>query len=258
MKQIRFGDTVPPPVRRLRRRLRAARRWSVMTGLTGGATAVLLPYQGIGAVDAIWAALFGGSAVLAALRWVDYRHAVRELSQESSRFGPQGTSALAAEAQTIAGELATKLRGARTAVQYRRTTIAESYRRLETAAATWQQLAPRLAEPTRGETAPEVEAADVALRELAEQVRGVEKAMSLSPDRRAGLADTHRLMVTRFGDGVCGYEDLVSAAAMVVAEQAALDGATGVPDPVMSRLREAAERLAGLADGIVEMRRMHT
>src|SRR5689334_22683333 len=56
------------------RRLRAsARRWTVLAGTLGGASAVLVPYAGLGAGDAAWAAAAGGSAALAVWRWLDFR-----------------------------------------------------------------------------------------------------------------------------------------------------------------------------------------
>jgi len=51
-------------LRRLRRLRNSARRWTVLAGLFGGASAVLVPYQGLGWPDAVWTALCGGSAAL--------------------------------------------------------------------------------------------------------------------------------------------------------------------------------------------------
>src|SRR5215468_12265845 len=59
--------------RQLRRLRGSARRWSVLAGTLAGATAVLVPYQGLSWPDAIWAALTGGSAVVTFWRWSDLR-----------------------------------------------------------------------------------------------------------------------------------------------------------------------------------------
>src|SRR5688572_21784104 len=60
-------------LRTVRRRQRAARRWSVIGGGLTGAAAILAPYAGLGLPDAFWAAGAGMSAVLAVWRWRDYR-----------------------------------------------------------------------------------------------------------------------------------------------------------------------------------------
>src|SRR2546429_75837 len=59
--------------RQVRRLRRSARRWSVLAGTLGGASAILVPYHGLGAPDAIWAALTGGTAALTYWRWNDLR-----------------------------------------------------------------------------------------------------------------------------------------------------------------------------------------
>src|SRR5438309_9615866 len=64
--------------KQLKRLRRSARRWSVLAGTFAGATAVLVPYRGLGWPDAVWAALTGGSAALTFWRWSD----LRELSAQ--------------------------------------------------------------------------------------------------------------------------------------------------------------------------------
>jgi hypothetical protein len=59
--------------RQVRRLRAAARRWSVLAGTLVGTAAVLTPYEGLSVGDAGWAAAAGGSVVLAAWRWADYR-----------------------------------------------------------------------------------------------------------------------------------------------------------------------------------------
>lgn len=249
---------VSPSLKKLRRRLRAARRWSVMAGLFGGTAAVLLPYQGLGPLDAIWAGLFGGSAVLAAFRWVDYRQLSKALPGDHAQLAVHGTAALALEAHTIANELAGKVRSKRRAVQFRDSAAAPAHRRLESASAALSQLAPQLTGPAR-EAMDDVRESQHTLQDLADRIRSVEKSMSLaSPDRRAGLAESHTRMVNRLESGVTAFEEMVGATATVVAEQAALDGVVGVQDATLLRLRESTTRLHGLAEGIGQMRQFHT
>src|SRR2546423_6875644 len=59
--------------RQVRRLRRSARRWSVLAGTFAGASAVPVPYHGLGWPDAIWTALTGGTAALTFWRWSDLR-----------------------------------------------------------------------------------------------------------------------------------------------------------------------------------------
>src|SRR2546430_16567003 len=72
--------------RKLRKLRRSARRWSVFAGTFAGATAVLVPYGGLGWPDAIWAALTGGTAALTFWRWSD----LRELTAQPAPPPPPG------------------------------------------------------------------------------------------------------------------------------------------------------------------------
>src|SRR4051812_37815908 len=60
-------------LKRLRKLHRSARGWSVRAGLLTGATAVLVPYSGLGLADAFWAAAAGGSIAITWWRWVALR-----------------------------------------------------------------------------------------------------------------------------------------------------------------------------------------
>lgn len=253
-----FGSGVPQSVKRLRRRLRSARRWSVMTGLFGGAAGVLVPLGGLSAWDAIWTALFGGSAMLATFRWSDYRKLAKALPAENEQLAVYGTAALSAEVQSITGAIAGKVKRGRQAVQYRNSAASHGWQRLEAAALAFDEIAPRLAGPA-ADTLVDVRESQRALRDLAEQIRGVEKSLDITPpERRGTLTQTHGMMVERFETGVAAYEDLVGAAAQVVAEQGALDGIVSGEDPTMTRLTEATTKLSGLAEGFGEMRQFHT
>ena len=68
-----MADQRTKHLRRLRRLLRSARRWSVIGGGLSGATAILAPYAGLGVPDAAWAAGAGASVALAVWRWRDFR-----------------------------------------------------------------------------------------------------------------------------------------------------------------------------------------
>jgi hypothetical protein len=252
------GGGVPQPLKRLRRRLRAARRWSVWAGLFGGAAAVLVPYQGLGPLDAIWAGLFGGSALLATFRWIDYRKMSAALPQESNQLALHGTAALSLEAQTVAGELARRVRSKRESVQFRRSAANPAFSRLVAATRAFDDLAPRLSGPA-ADILPDVRGAAGALRELAEQVRGLERSIAVAPaDRQGSLGSSHRALVERLESGVEDYEDMVGAAAQVVAEQSALNSVTHPGgDLTRQRLAEATEQLRGFAEAVGEMRDFH-
>lgn len=253
-----FNSGVPQSVKRLRKRLRSARRWSVMTGLSAGAAGVLVPLGGLSAWDAIWTAVFGGSAMLATFRWVDYRRLAKAMPSEDEQLAVYGTAALSAEAQNIAGAIAGKMKRSRQAVQYRNSAASHGWQRLQAAALAFDQVAPRLAGPAT-DTLVDVRESQRALRDLADQIRSVEKSIDITPpERRGSLTHSHGLMVERFESGVAAYEDLVGAAAQVVAEQGALDGVVSGHDPTMTRLAEATAKLSGLAEGIGQMREFHT
>lgn len=253
-----FGSGVPQSVKRLRRRLRSARRWTVMAGLFGGAAGVLVPVGGLSALDAIWTAAFGGSAVLAVFRWSDYRKLAKALPAESEQLAVYGTAALSAEAQTIAGAIAGKVKRGRQAVQFRNSAASHGWQRLMAAALAFDDIAPRLAGPA-ADTLVDVRESQRTLRDLADQIRSVEKSLEITPpERRGSLTQSHGLMVERFENGVAAYEDLVGAAAQVVAEQGALDGVVSGEDPTMTRLTDATAKLSGLAEGIGQMREFHT
>src|SRR5215475_12530396 len=58
---------------KLHRLRSSARRWTVAAIGLNAAALVLLPYQGIGVPDAMWAAVAAGSVAVAGWRWSDYR-----------------------------------------------------------------------------------------------------------------------------------------------------------------------------------------
>src|SRR5256714_9101934 len=68
--------------RQVRRLRRSARRWSVLAGTFAGASAVPVPYHGLGWPDAIWTALTGGTAALTFWRWSDLRELAAQPAPE--------------------------------------------------------------------------------------------------------------------------------------------------------------------------------
>ncbi len=238
-------------LRRLRRLRSSARRWTVVAGLFGGASAVLVPYRGLGWPDAIWTALFGGSAALAAWRWSDRRELLarpvpepvsgvpwaplRQVQEAVARF-PAGRGALA------------ELRRLQSRTRVRGSSVAPAFQRLDTASRTMVGLAGRLG-PAASSAVLDAAAAEQALRELGERTAAVERGMNLAP-RDAALASAHADLLRQFTEGVTAYEQLVAAAAGCVAE----DGRTNIDSTALGRLREATDLLRGMAEGFAEFR----
>ncbi|GLY21246.1 hypothetical protein [Micromonospora sp. NBRC 101691] len=241
--------------RRLHRLRRSARRWSVTAGGLGGAAAVLTPYAGLGLPDAAWAGAAGSALMLAAWRWIDLRaHAARPAPPplDPAEAAARSRARLVATVERLpAGpNLLAEVRRARARIALRGTAAAEPWARLDRAALTLAGMAGRLtglADPAVLEAA----AADRSLRDLAERVASVERAVRLAPSpARESLAETHRILVGQLNDGVAAYERLVVAAAGYVAE----DARPGGGHPAASRLTEATDLLHGVASALAELR----
>lgn len=240
--------------RTLRKLRRSARRWSVAAATLVGATAVLVPYHGIGVPDAVWAALAGGSAMVTAWRWRDHR----ALAAQPPPPEPDPVAA-AARAQRrfegvvarIAGPTAVEeLRRAQGRLKMRGLAVSSYWARLDRASITLSGLAPRL---TGSANAAVLEAAvaERSLRELGERVASVERALRVAPkDAAAELSRSHQELVSQFGAGVESYERLVAAAAGYVAE----DGRMFSDPASMTRLVEATDLLRGITTGLSELR----
>jgi hypothetical protein len=98
----------------------------------------------------------------------------------------------------------------------------------------------------------EAHMAEQSLRDLANRVAGVERAMRVAPpDARVGLDEAHAELARQLDDGVSAYERLVAACAGYVAE----DGRVGSEHPSVSRLTEASELLRNISIGLAELRR---
>ncbi|GAB3801821.1 phage shock envelope stress response protein PspM [Micromonospora zhanjiangensis] len=241
--------------RRLRRLRRAARRWTVLAGTLGGATAVLTPYAGLGLPDAFWAAAAGGSAALALWRWSDLRALAARPeppAADPALAGQRARARLVAAVETVPagrGALA-EVRRQRARLALRGTAAAGPWARLDAASAALTGLAARLTGPA-DPAVLEATVAERSLRDLAHRVAGVERALRIAPaDSRSALAAAHRTLVEQLDGGVGAYERLVTAAAGYVAE----DGRAGAEHPSVHPLTEATDFLRGVADGLAELR----
>jgi hypothetical protein len=241
-----MADARAKHLKRLRRLRRSARGWSVRSGLLAGATAVLVPYAGLGVYDAIWAAAAGGSMAVTFWRWADFRSlaaqpvpepvdpalagaAARDRLMSVVRSTPIGRSALG------------QLRRQHTALRFRATAVGPWWRRLDRASATLAGLSARLG-PAAGGAVLEATAAEHALRDLAERTASVERAMRLRSGG-ATLRPAHEALVTQLGTGVAAYEQFVAAAASCVAYE---DAAVGSLSDATAYLRGVAEALSEL------------
>lgn len=240
---------------KLGRLRRSARRWTVVASGFIGTTVVLLPYHGIGLPDAVWAGLAGGSAALAWWRWSDMRQLAAQPAPE-----PLSSSQRAAvtrrRIESVVGRLPV---GGRALSEARRfahlsrlqgSSVASTGMRLDRAMRTLAALAPRLTDEDGSEVLAEAALAEGALRDLAERVASVERALKIPRSgnpARAQLDAAHADLVSHFTDGVAAYEGLVAAAGTVVAEM----GRLGEPVAI-DRLVEAGDRMRGVAAGIAE------
>lgn len=235
----------------LRRLRRSARWWTVTAGGLVGATAVLLPYQGVGLVDALWAAGAGGSAGIALWRWVDLKALAAQPAPE-----PLDPATRAQHNQRRLEGVVGRLPIGRTAIgefhrvqhlaRLRGSAVADAGGRLDRASRSLAGLRSRVDPDVMAEAA----VAERALRDLAERTAAIERVLKLpaeSAGSRTQLTAAHSEMVTQLRDGVGAYEGFVTAAASVVAETGLMD------DPVSTRrLTEASDRLRGMAEALAE------
>jgi hypothetical protein len=238
--------------RRLRRLRRSARRWSVLAGTLAGATAVLLPYGGVGWPDAIWAGFTGGSAALTWWRWSDLRELAAEPAPETDPIRAVALNwarieALVSRLPAGRGALA-ELRRVQSRARLRGSSVVPAWTRLDRAAQTLGGLSGRLG----GSAQPAVLEATLAertLRDLGERTAAVERALAVTP-ADGELERAHAELLGHFTEGVEAYEKLVGAAAGYVAQDGRLtaDGAS------VGRLREATDLLHGIAAGLAELR----
>jgi len=241
--------------RQLRRLRRSARRWSVLAATTSGATAVLVPYEGLGLPDAGWAAAAGGSTALAMWRWSDRRalaaqSAPRALDPAAAADRTRARLVAAVQRLPAGHSIVREVRRQRDRVAFRGSAAAEPSQRLDRASQTLAVMVDRLA--GLGEPAVlEASEAERSLRDLAQRVASVEQTLRFAPaDARLQLAEAHRGLVEQLAGGVSAYERLVAAAASYVAE----DSRSTQEDSAAARLAEAGDLLRGVAAGLAEMR----
>lgn len=244
-------------LRKLRRRLRAARRWSVIGGGLGGATVILAPYAGLGLPDVFWAAGAGASVALAVWRWRDYRE-IRALPVPDPVDPAVAAAQLrrkvvsAVSSVPVGNAAIVELRRHRARLRYRGLAVAPLWQRLDRAAITFAGLAGRLT-GIAADAVVEAAGAERTLYDLVERAAGVERTMQVAPaDSRSALTAAHTELMGQFGEGVEAYERLVAAAAGYIAE----DGRMGAKflDPAAARLTEAADLLRGYSTGLAELR----
>jgi hypothetical protein len=213
-----------------------------------GTTAVLTPYEGLGVADAAWAAAAGGSVVLAAWRWADYRaFAARAVTTpDAIRVTARFESFL--DSLPWGREL---LSGVRRHVErgpLRGSAVAPGWARLDRAAAILGNLAPRPSSPAETATL-EAAAAERSLRQLAKRAAGLERGRSYVGQHES-FDRSLRALVSQFEQGVQAYEDLVGAAVACAVEE----GRTTPDHHSLSRLTDAADLLRGIAQGFAELR----
>lgn len=241
--------------RRLRRLRNSARRWTVAAGGFGGVTAVLVPYQGLGPMDAVWAGLTGASAVLALWRWRDTRELAAQPVPDPPDPALAGDRWLAALSQVPGGHsLAEGIRRQRTRGALRGSGAAGSWERLDRAARTMHELKDRLrgADPEAWQEAATVEGQ---LRELTNRVASLEQALRLAPtEAHPPLQELRAEHIAHLEQGVAAYEQFVVAAAGFVSESARTGGSAS---PALAGVTDATERLRGVTDGLSELRDLH-
>ncbi|OKI89497.1 phage shock envelope stress response protein PspM [Micromonospora sp. CB01531] len=244
--------------RRLRRLRRSARRWSVLAGGLGGAAAVLTPYAGIGLPDAVWAGAAGSAIAVAAWRWADLRAlaavpAPPALDPAEAAARSRARLVAAVERLPVGPGVLSEVRRVRSRLALRGTSAARAWARLDRAALTLAGMTGRLtglAEPAVQEAAE----ADRSLRDLANRVASVERALKLAPAEAQGsLAAAHGTLAAQLESGVAAYERLVVAAAGYVAE----DARPSTEHPAAARLTEATDLLHGVASALAELRTAH-
>lgn len=241
-------------LRKLRRLRASARRWTVFAGGVTAATAVIVPYQGIGAVDAVWAGISGASVVLTWWRWHDVRALAAQPVPDPIDPALANDRLLSMVAQVPGGlPIAEVIRRQRTRVALRGSVAAELWERLDRAARSMRELAGKLGGVAAIDREALAEAATVErnLRELTNRVTGLEQALRLAPAEAAPpLQELRADHVAQLEQGVAAYEQFVVAAAGYLSEAGRLEAGS----PPVTRLNTATDRLRGVTEGLTELR----
>lgn len=250
-----FGLTDPRArhLRKLRRRLRSARTWTVWASTFGGAALVAVPYAGLGWPDIFWAGTAGGSLAVALFRWSDYRSVKALPVPEPVPQRPASERITKALAPVVGPNIVNLFdRPRRISVKPISAAAPAAYR-LNSVARRLPELLGRLG-PHAGDTAREAAGAHEALREVAIRVNVIEKTLPVvPPESRASLLAARADLVSQLDDGAVAYEQLASAAAECVAALA-----RGGDKLAVTRLTEAGDKIAGLAKGLVEVKDQNT
>jgi hypothetical protein len=242
-----MGDERAKHLKRLKRLRHSARGWSVRAGLLAGATAVLVPYQGLGLPDALWAAAAGGSIAITVWRWIDYRALAAEPvppAVDPMIAGAQARQRItnAVRRLPVGRTVVDEFERQRAMLRFRGLAVAEFWRRLDRASMMLSSVAHKLGEAAEG-TVVEAVSAERALRDLCERLAVVERTLQMGP-ASASLRPTHDAMTAQLDSGVEGYEQFVAAAVGCVAEDAF----------ATVNLAEATAFLRGVAEGLADFR----
>lgn len=237
--------------RRLRRLRHSARWWTVLASGLAGTAAVLVPYQGLAAADAVWAGLAGGSAAFAWWRWSDARALAAQPVPDPPDPALTGDRWLSLLSYLPGGSpLAEALGRQRLRGALRGSGAADAAERLERSARTMQEFTGRLAGIDR-DAAQEAAAVQRQLRALTSQVASLEQALRSAPeDAQPPLRELRDDYVSHLEQGVVAYEQFVVAAAGYLSESGRATGA----GPDVTSLEHAAERLRGVTTGLAELR----
>jgi uncharacterized coiled-coil protein SlyX len=238
--------------RRLRRARAAARRWTVLAGGLTGASAVLVPYQGLGAADAVWAGLAGAAVVLAWWRHADARSLASEPAPDPPDPALAGDRWLSLLGQLPGGyPLAENLRRQRVRAALRGSPAVATWERLDRATRTMQALTGRL-RSSDADAVREAIGVESELRQLTDRVAGLERALRAAPaEAQPPLRELRADHLGRLEHGVAAYEQFVVAAAGYLSESARLGDPVG---PAVTGLTDATERLRGVTAGLSELR----
>jgi hypothetical protein len=240
-------------LRQVRRLRAAARRWTVTAAGLLGVTAVVVPYQGLGPWDAVWAGLAGASASLAWWRWSDHRELAARPVPDPPDPALTGDRWLSALSQLPGGHgIADQVRRARTRGALRGSSAAQTWERLDRTSRSLRELVSRLRGPER-EAVAEADGVERNLRELTNRIAGLEEALRLAPaEAHPALRELRADHISHLEQGVAAYEQFVVATAAYLSEA----GRAGAAQDALTGLNDATERLRGVADGFAELRRM--
>jgi hypothetical protein len=240
-------------IRRLRRLRASARRWTVVAGGLLGAAVVVVPYQGLGSWDAVWAGLAGASSVLAWWRWADHRMLATRPLPDPPDPALAGDRWLSALSQLPGGHgIAEQVRRARTRTALRGSPAAQAWERLDRSSRSLRELVGRLPGPER-EAVAEADGVERNLRELTNRIAGLEEALRLAPaEAHPALRELRADHITHLEQGVVAYEQFVVATAHYLSES----GRAGAAPDALSGLNDATDRLRGVTEGYAELRRL--